>query len=328
VRIIVTGGAGYIGSHIALALARSQHDVLMLDDLSNGHVEHLPPGTQLERADVTAPTVLDGFVRRFQVDAIVHLAARIQVGESVLRPDLYYSTNVGGMLRVVETATANRVPVVFSSTAAVYGEPTIIPIPVEHPCRPTNPYGLSKWISEQMLADAGRAGAFGWMALRYFNAAGAEVSASLGEDHEPETHLVPLAIDAALGTRPPIQLFGDDWPTADGTCVRDYIHVMDLAEAHVRALELLLKGAPSAALNLGTGEGATVRQVFDAVARAVGRPVPFKVAPRRQGDVAVLIADPQRSIEVLGWRPARSSLESIVRDATAARRQRRRAELA
>jgi UDP-glucose-4-epimerase GalE len=322
VRIIVTGGAGYIGSHVAFALARAGHTLLVLDDLSSGHREQLAPGAELAELDVTAPGALEGCVRRFGAEAILHFAARIQVGESVARPDLYYATNVGGMVRVIEAASAARIPVIFSSTAAVYGEPRVNPIPVDHPCAPENPYGRSKLIGEQMLADAGAAAGFGWMALRYFNAAGADVDAGLGERHEPETHLIPLALDAALGTRPPLQLFGDDWPTPDGTCVRDYIHVIDLADAHVRALERLVAGAPSGAVNLGTGAGATVRQVLAAVERATGRAVPHTVAPRRAGDVASLVADPGRAFELLGWRPRCSALERIVADAAAARRPR------
>jgi UDP-arabinose 4-epimerase len=319
VRVIVTGGVGYIGSHVALALIRAQHQVLVIDDLSSGHIEHLVPGATLERADVTASSVLSDAVRRFGAEAIVHLAGRIQVGESVVRPDLYYATNVGGMVRVIEVAIASRIPVIFSSTAAVYGEPETTPIPVDHPCRPANPYGRSKWIGELMLADAARAAGFGWMALRYFNAAGAAVEAGLGERHAPETHLIPLTIDAAHGAGPPLQLFGDDWPTPDGTCVRDYIHVTDLADAHLRALERLAAGAASGVLNLGTGHGATVRQVIAAVERCVGRPVPHTIAPRRAGDVTALVADPQRALAVLGWKPRRSTLDQIVADAVAAR---------
>jgi UDP-glucose-4-epimerase GalE len=317
-KAIVTGGAGYIGSHVVRALVAAGWQVLVVDDLSSGHADDVR-GVPLERADVTAPGVLDGLQRDFGAEAILHFAARIAVGESMAQPQSYFATNVGGMLRVIETASRARVPVVFSSTAAVYGEPEQTPIPVEHRLAPENPYGRSKLIGEQMLADAARAHGFGWMALRYFNAAGADVAAGLGEKHDPETHLIPLAIDAARGTRPPLELFGADWPTRDGTCVRDYIHVIDLADAHLRALEKLRAGAPSGALNLGTGEGASVREVLAAVERAVGRPVPHTIAPRRAGDVATLVADPSRAHEALGWRATRS-LDRIVADAAAARR--------
>jgi UDP-glucose-4-epimerase GalE len=318
-RALVTGGAGYIGSHVVRALVAAGWEVLVLDDLSSGHREDVL-GAAFEHGDVTAPRVLDEAVRRFGAEAILHFAARIQVGESVARPELYYATNVGGMVRVIESASRARIPVVFSSTAAVYGEPAQTPIPVEHPLAPQNPYGRSKLIGEQMLADAGRAAGFGWMSLRYFNAAGADVQAGLGERHDPESHLIPLAIDAAVGKRAKLALFGADWPTADGTCVRDYIHVIDLADAHVRALERLRAGVASQALNLGTGRGASVREVLAAVERALGRPVPHELAARRAGDVATLVADPSRAFEALGWQPQRSSLDQIVADAVKARR--------
>jgi UDP-glucose-4-epimerase GalE len=337
-RALVTGGAGYIGSHVVRALVDGGHDVLVADDLSNGHAADVAAAARLERVDVTAPGVLERLGRAFGAQVIVHFAARIQVGESVARPELYYATNVGGMLRVIECATALGAHVVFSSTAAVYGEPRlparrralrakgrqpdVAPIPVEHPCRPSNPYGRSKWIGEQMLADAARAGGFGWVALRYFNAAGA--ADGLGEKHAPETHLIPLAIDAATGGGASLSIFGDDWPTPDGTCIRDYIHVVDLADAHVFAVERFATRPaghpPSGALNLGTGHGASVREVLAAVERATGRAVPSRVAPRRPGDVAVLVADPGRARDVLAWQPRRSSLDEIVRDAVRARR--------
>lgn len=327
---IVTGGAGYVGSHVVAALERAGHRVLVVDDLSNGHADALAPTVELERADVTAPGVLPSLAVKFGARAILHFAARIQVGESVARPDLYYATNVGGMLRVIEAASAGRLAVVFSSTAAVYGEPEAIPIPVGHPCRPESPYGRSKWIGEQMLADAGRAAGFGWAALRYFNAAGAEPG--LFERHHPETHLIPLAIAAARGTGAPLELYGDDWPTEDGTCVRDYVHVADLADAHLRALDRLVPVEPytvreppytvrpaGTIANLGAGRGVTVRQVLAAVERAVGRPVPHRIAPRRAGDVAALVADIESARALYGWEPRRSSIDELVRDAARAR---------
>jgi UDP-glucose-4-epimerase GalE len=317
-RVLVTGGAGYIGSHVVRALLDAGHAVTVIDDLSGGHEDAVPPAVRLERGDVTAPGVLAATVERAGAEAILHFAARIQVGESVARPELYYGTNVGGMVRVVEVASACRLPVVFSSTAAVYGEPDVTPIPVDHPCRPANPYGASKWIGERMLCDAARAHGFGAACLRYFNAAGANVQASLAERHHPETHLIPLAVAAALDDRGPLAVFGDDWPTPDGTCLRDYVHVIDLAEAHVRALERIARGAVLT-LNLGGGRGTSVREVLDAVARAAGRPVPAKMAPRRPGDVAALVADVSAARAALDWVPTRSSIERIVGDALAAR---------
>jgi UDP-glucose-4-epimerase GalE len=317
-RVLVTGGAGYIGSHAVRALLQAGHEVEILDDLSSGHADTVPTGVTLHRGDVTAPGVLAGAAERAQ--AILHFAARIQVGESVARPELYWSTNVGGMLRVIEVASARKIPVVFSSTAAVYGEPKDetdrTPIRVDRECRPANPYGMSKWIGEQMLRAASRAHGFGAACLRYFNAAGCDVAAGLGERHDPETHLIPLAINAALGKGKPLALFGDDWPTPDGTCVRDYVHVIDLADAHVRALDRIGKGGFIIA-NLGGGRGTTVREVLDAVERASGRAVPHTIAPRRDGDVASLVADVSVAEKELGWTPKKASIDQIVADALA-----------
>ena len=316
--MLVTGGAGYIGSHTVRALAAAGHAVTVLDDLSSGHAASVPDGVPLVRADVTAPGALASALADARAEALVHFAARIQVGESVARPDLYYATNVGGMVRVCEAAAARRIPVVFSSTAAVYGAPERLPIPIDHPCRPESPYGQSKRIGELMLADTARAFGFGCASLRYFNAAGA--AHGLDERHHPETHLVPLAIDAALGRGPELALFGEDWPTEDGTCVRDYVHVLDLAEAHVRALDHVALRREAITLNLGAGRGVTVRQVLDAVARAVGKPVPARTAARRPGDVAQLVADIAPARALLGWEPRRSTIDAVVADALTARR--------
>jgi len=313
-RVLVTGGAGYIGSHVVRALLQAGHAVQIVDDLSGGHADTVPPGVPLEKADVTRPGVLAAAATG--CEAILHFAARIQVGESVARPELYFSTNVGGMVRVIEVASARRLPVVFSSTAAVYGEPERTPIPLDHPCRPANPYGLSKWMGEQMLREAARAHGFGAASLRYFNAAGADVAAGLRERHHPETHLIPLALDAALGRGEALRVFGGDWPTPDGTCLRDYVHVIDLADAHVRALERVARGGFVTA-NLGGGRGTSVREVLDAVTRATGRAVPHTVAPRRDGDVAALVADVTVARAELGWEPRRSSVDEIVQDALA-----------
>ncbi len=318
-RVVVTGGAGYIGSHVVQALVRAGHQPFVIDDLSNGHLDAVA-GLPFESGDVTSPGVLAGWCRKVEAEAILHFAARIQVGESVARPDLYYGTNVGGMLRVVEVATELRIPVVLSSTAAVYGEPVQLPIPVTHPCRPENPYGWSKLLSERILADSAGAAKFPYGVLRYFNAAGADVAANLRERHSPETHLVPLVIDAALGHGKPLTIYGTDWPTSDGTCLRDYVHVIDLADAHLLALEKLASGTPALTVNLGGGKGTTVRQIIDAVERAVGRPVPHQLGPRRPGDVASLVADTSEAERVLGWKPRRSEIRQIVEDAAAVRR--------
>lgn len=319
-RVVVTGGAGYIGSHVVKALGEAGHEPFVLDDLSNGHADAVT-GVPLEVGDVSAPGTLAQLVRRVDARAILHFAARIQVGESVQRPDLYYATNVGGMLRVTEIASQLRLPVVLSSTAAVYGEPEALPIPVSHPCRPESPYGWSKLLSERILADCARAAGFPFAAMRYFNAAGADVAAGLRERHTPETHLVPLAIEAALGSGRSLKVYGSDWPTADGTCLRDYVHVNDLADAHVRALDRLVAGEAAITVNLGGGRGTTVREVLDAVARSVGRPVPHELGPRRPGDVASLVADISEAQRILGWTPRASGIDRIVADAVAVTRR-------
>lgn len=322
-KVLVTGGAGYIGSHVVLGLRRAAHEVLVVDDLSGGHADALPSDVRLERADVTEAGTLTRIAATFRPDGVVHLAAKIQVGESVARPDSYYATNVGASLRLIEVASRLRVPVVFSSTAAVYGTPTISPIPIEHACAPENPYGRSKLMCEQILRDCAAAVDFRCAVLRYFNVAGAAVDAGLSERHDPETHLIPLAIAAAIERDRPLAVFGDDWPTRDGTCVRDYVHVVDLAAAHVTALERLVDGAASFVANLGGGVGVTVREVMLAVERVVGRPVPHAVAPRRPGDVAELVADIASARALLGWEPSRSSIDRIVDDALRSLRDRR-----
>lgn len=322
--MVVTGGAGYIGSHTVLALHEAGFDVIVVDDLSGGPGAPLPPGVSLETFDVTEAGRLSALAKKADAKGIVHFAAKIQVGESVQKPVLYYGTNVGGMVQVCDAARETGAKVVFSSTAAVYGTPEKTPIPVDHPLRPENPYGASKRFSEQVLADSAKAYGFTYAVLRYFNAAGARAEAGLGEWHEPETHLVPLAIMAAVLPERELSLFGEDWDTPDGTCIRDYIHVDDLADAHVRALEHLLGGGASVTLNLGTGEGASVREVMKAVEAAVGAPVKHKVGPRRAGDVVSLVADIGQSKKILGWSPSRSSLGRIVEDAVAAYRRGRR----
>jgi UDP-glucose 4-epimerase len=318
--VLVTGGCGYVGSHMVRALVGAGHRVVVLDDLSHGHRETVPVGVDLVVGDVrdrakVMPVLTDG-----GIGAIFHFAARIEVGESMVHPRLYFRDNLGASIELLESALDAKVSrFVLSSTAAVYGSPLRIPIDEDHPQGPISPYGETKLAIERILARYGAAYGLRWAALRYFNAAGGLPGLGLGERHEPETHLIPLVLDAALGKRPQITVFGTDYPTPDGTCVRDYVHVADLAHAHLLALDYLEAGGSSGAFNLGTGEGHSVRQVIDEVERVAGRRVPVAIGPRREGDPPVLVASPERANRVLGWRATRSSLEQIVRDAWACR---------
>lgn len=311
-KILVTGGAGYIGSITAYHLLKCGHEVVVVDDLSRGHAASVPANilnaVRLQDTDAVAK-LLEG------VDAVVHFAAYIAVGESTRRPELYYSNNVGGSVSLFEAmARANVNKIVFSSTAAVYGEPPESPIPESSPFAPVSPYGESKAIVERILADLDRYRGVRSIALRYFNACGAEPEPNLGERHDPETHLIPLLFRAAV-TGESIQIFGDDYPTHDGTCIRDYVHVGDLASAHLAALDHLIAGGESMQFNAGTGKGHTVFEVLHAVEEVSRRRVPFKIAPRREGDSASLVADSRKLQETLGWKPVRSDLHQIVRDA-------------
>ena len=311
-KILVTGGAGYIGSITAYHLIKRGFDVVVVDDLSRGHRPAVPPNLlHVVRLQDTAALakLLDG------VDAVVHFAAYISVGESTREPEMYFSNNIGGSLSLFEAmARAHVKRLVFSSTAAVYGEPRQSPIPEDAPIAPVNPYGQSKAIVERVLGELDKYRGLRSVALRYFNACGAEPEAKLGERHDPETHLIPLLFRAAV-TGEPVQLFGDDYPTPDGTCVRDYIHVGDLASAHIAALDHLLAGGASSQFNVGTGTGNTVLEVLRAVEEISGRPVPYKVAPRRDGDSPSLVANSQKLQTTLAWKPLRSSLKQIVTDA-------------
>jgi UDP-glucose 4-epimerase len=311
-RILVTGGAGYIGSITTWHLLKRGFDVLVADDLSRGHRDAVPPNLlNVVRLEDTAAVakLLEG------VDAVVHFAAYIAVGESTRNPELYFANNVGGSLSLFEArARANVKRLVFSSTAAVYGEPPQSPIPEDSPFAPVSPYGESKAMVERVLGQLDKYRDVRSVVLRYFNACGAEPEAKLGERHDPETHLIPLLFRAAMSGEP-VQLFGDDYPTPDGTCVRDYIHVGDLASAHIAALDHLLAGGASAQFNVGTGTGNTVLEVLRAVEEISGRKVPYKIAPRRDGDSPSLVANSQKLQQSLRWKPVRSDLNQIVRDA-------------
>ncbi len=311
-KILVTGGAGYIGSLTTYQLLQRGFEVLVVDDLSRGHRQNVPPHllrvVHLQETAALAP-LLAG------VDAVVHFAAFIAVGESAREPELYFSNNVGGTLSLLAAmARAGVKRLVFSSTAAVYGNPETIPIPEDAPLAPVSPYGESKLIVERMLRQLDEFRGLRSVALRYFNACGALPEAGLGEQHEPETHLIPLLL-RAVDSGEPVKIFGEDYPTPDGTCIRDYIHVTDLAQAHLAALDYLLEGGASGVFNAGTGRGQSVMEVMRAVEEVTGRKVPYVIAPRRPGDAAELVADSAKLRRTLGWKPVRSDLHRIVQDA-------------
>jgi len=310
--ILITGGAGYIGSHVAKAAARTGHLPVTIDNLACGHEWAVRWGP-IERGDVGDREWLRGVFARHHIDAVMHFAAHALVGESTRDPGKYFRNNVASTLVLLDVMREAGVDtMVFSSTCATYGNPVRLPIDETHPQAPVNPYGESKLFVERMLRWYGEAHALRWMALRYFNAAGADPAGEIGEDHDPETHLIPLVIQAALGMRPCVEVYGTDYPTSDGSAIRDYIHVADLADAHLRGLNHLARGGASVALNLGTGTGYSVREVIAAVADVGGRQVPVREAPRRAGDPPALVADPSAARTLLGWQPAYPELRTIV----------------
>ncbi len=316
-KILVTGGAGYIGSHACKHLLRHGHDVVVYDNLSTGFRE-LARWGEFEHGDILDEARLRECLRRHRPDGVIHFAALSQVGESVRDPGAYYRNNVGGTISLLDAMRAEGVKrIVMSGTAAVYGQPDHMPITEDFPTEPLNPYGAGKLFMERMLRDHAAACGLNWISLRYFNAAGADPDGETGEMHDPETHLIPRIFMAVSGKIAELELFGGDYPTPDGTCVRDYIHVADLATAHRIALEYLNTGGESGAFNLGTGRGASVKEVLDAAARTCGRPVPFRMAPRRAGGPAELVADPARARAVLGWTPLHSGMDEIMRTAWA-----------
>jgi UDP-glucose 4-epimerase len=316
-RVMVTGGAGYIGSVVTEELLRAGHEVVVYDNLSAGFRDAVTPPATLVEADLLDAAALGRALREHATEAVVHMAGLIAVGESMIRPELYYRVNVQGGLGLLDAMIDAGVRrLVFSSTAAVYGDPERVPLDEEAPLRATNAYGDTKLTFERAIAWYARAHGLGAVSLRYFNAAGA--SARNGERHVPETHLIPNVLRAARGELPEVVLFGSDYPTRDGTCVRDYVHVVDLAAAHVLALETL-RGEPSGAntpFNVGCGgDGYTVREVVEAASKVTGREIPTRSAPRRPGDPAVLVASSERIRQTLGWKPAQQDLESIVASA-------------
>lgn len=313
--VLVTGGGGYVGSHACKRLAALGHIPVCFDNFSTGWREAARFGPVVE-GDLTTPGAVRAALEEHRPDAVMHFAALSLVGESMAEPGRYWRVNVGGSLALLEAMRDAGVgALVFSSTAAVYGEPETVPIAEDAPCVPTNTYGATKLAVERMIADFGRAHGLRAMIFRYFNVAGAAQDGLIGEDHRPETHLLPIALDAATGRRPSLTIHGDDYPTPDGACVRDYVHVEDLIEAHALGLERLLAGGQGMTLNLGVGRGFSVREVVAGVRAVTGLELPHTVGPRRAGDPAVLICDGSAAREVLGWRPARSDMETMIRDA-------------
>lgn len=313
--VLVTGGAGYIGSHTCKLLAQRGMQPVVLDNLVRGHRQAVRWGP-FHQGDIADAALVQGLVREYGIRSLIHFAAFAYVGESMEQPQKYFENNVVRGLSLLRAAMDAGVRhVVFSSTCAVYGIPEEVPIAEVQPTLPVNPYGETKLWIERALHWLGSCRDLRWMALRYFNAAGADPEGEIGEDHRPETHLIPRVMQAALGQIPHLEIFGTDYPTPDGTAVRDYIHVNDLAEAHVRALEHLQDGGESMPVNLGTGEGSSVRELIAALEKIAGRPVPVLTAPRRAGDPPVLVANPARARRILGWTPQWSSLEQILQTA-------------
>lgn len=313
--ILVTGGAGYVGSHCVKELLRQKREVVIFDNLDQGVrdavlSEHFVEGDLLRIEDLQS--VFD----RYEIDAVMHFAALASVGDSMRNPQRYYENNVVGTLNLLNVMYEYGVKrLIFSSSAAVYGDPELVPIPEDHPKLPKNPYGRTKWMMEQAMADYSQAYGLRYIALRYFNAAGCDPDGQLGENHDPEEHLIPIVLDVALGRRDEITIFGTDYDTVDGTCIRDYVHVSDLAVAHALALDTLGAGAESTAYNLGIGSGYSVREVIESCRRVTRIDIHAADGPRRPGDPAVLVADPTRAMRELGWKPQYTDLDEIVETA-------------
>lgn len=317
--ILVTGGAGYVGSHAIKRLVAAGHRVVVIDNLVYGHRAAVGE-TPLVVGDLADRGLVEKLLEEHAIEAVMHFAAYAYVGESVTDPAKYYQNNIVGTLSLLDAMVAKDVnKLVFSSTCATYGEPTTVPIPEDHPQSPINPYGFTKLVIEHAMADYRRAYGLSYAALRYFNASGAAADGTIGEDHKPETHLIPLVLDVALGKREHITVFGDDYPTPDGTCIRDYIHVDDLGDAHVAAIEKLGiddSGEPvELRVNVGTGKGASVREVIAACERATGKPIKCVDGPRREGDPPELVADPSGAERLLGWRAKHTDINEIVASA-------------
>jgi UDP-glucose-4-epimerase GalE len=314
-KILVTGGAGYIGSHCCKELHNRGYEPVTIDNLVYGHAENVRWGP-FYRGNIQDDRLLERVFSENHIGAVMHFAAYAYVGESMQDPRKYYTNNLCNTITLLEKVLENAVAgFIFSSSCATYGQPQKIPIDEDHPQRPINPYGRSKYMIEQILADYSTSYDLRFMSLRYFNAAGADPDGEIGEDHTPETHLIPLILDVAKGRRENLEVYGNDYDTADGSCVRDFIHVTDLADAHVSALEKLLSGAPSECLNLGTGDGFSVLRVIEQAEAITGKKIPYRFAGRRPGDPAVLIASNRKAATVLKWKPAFSDLPTIIQTA-------------
>lgn len=311
--ILVCGGAGYIGSHAVHQLIQKSEDVVIVDNLSHGHRAALNPNAKFYEGDIRDSGVLDKIFTENKIEAVIHFAAYIEAGESVEKPLKYFNNNVYGTQILLEAMVKHEVKkIVFSSSAAVYGEPKKIPIEENDEKLPINPYGETKLMMEKIMQWVNRANGIDYVALRYFNAAGALEGGSIGEDHHPETHLIPLILQVPLGKRDHITIFGEDYDTPDGTCLRDYIHVIDLADAHVLALEYLRKGGKSAAFNLGNGQGFSVKEMIEAAKKVTGKDIKVVVGERRAGDPAKLIASSDKARKILGWSPKYRNIEEII----------------
>lgn len=313
--ILVTGGAGYIGSHLVKSLVESNQKVVVFDNLSRGHIEAIPKDVQFDKIDLLDKTSLSNAIKKYEINSVIHFAAFAYVGESVENPLLYYQNNVVGSYNLIQTVIENSIDnFVFSSTCSIYGNDAAVPINENEKPNPINPYAKTKLMIEQMLEDLSSIGKIKYAALRYFNAAGASMDESLGESHDPEPHLIPLILHAALGKRNEIGIFGTDYPTEDGTCIRDYIHVEDLADAHIRALHYLESEKKSLVVNLGTGSGNSVLEVIEKSKKITGREIRSVVKPRRTGDPSILVADNSKAKQLLNWTP-RYFIEEIIESA-------------
>lgn len=311
--VLILGGAGYIGSHTAYELIDKGEDVVIADNLQTGYIKAVHPKARFYKGDIRDKSFLDDLFKKEKIDAVIHFAANSLVGESMTEPLKYYDNNLYGTMVLLKSMVENGIDkIVFSSTAATYGEPENIPILESDRTEPTNTYGETKLSMEKMFKWVSKAHNLRYVSLRYFNACGAHVSGEIGEAHNPESHLIPIILQVPNGKRETVSIFGDDYPTKDGTCIRDYIHVTDLAQAHILAVEYLRKGNPSDRFNLGNGIGFSVKEVIDTARKVTGHPIPAVVSPRRAGDPAQLIASSEKAKSVLGWKPEHADLEEII----------------